>query len=294
MSLSWFPLLQRGVLEIQGPDASKLLHGQCTADAQNLSVGRWVLGGLSTPKGRLYANFILARLGDDRFWLIMPVAQIDDTRQRLGKYAVFYKVTLNNISTQWHGVGLSGSSVSSDAGTVHPEAHRVTITLSSTHHMEWLNALEETSYEARLAELETLGTAQPETAWNYWEVQQGWVWVTPDSTEAWIPQMIAWDVLGGVNYKKGCFTGQEVIARLHYKGQSKRQLFRLSGSGTAPDVGSKVTTIELPESTVGEVVRSADLTSHWCALAILTLSDQTTSLRVNGQDIVACTTLGTD
>lgn len=294
MSLSWFPLLQRGVLEIQGPDASKLLHGQCTTDAQNLPVGRWILGGLSTPKGRLYANFILARLNDDRFWLIMPAAHIDETRQRLGKYAVFYKAALNNLSTRWHGVGLSESSAPSDAGTVHTEAHRVSITLADDRRIEWLDALEEAPYEARLTQLEAAGPAQPETAWDYWEIEQGWVWVTPETCEAWTPQMIAWDKLGGVNYKKGCFTGQEVIARLHYKGHSKRQLYKLSGSGMAPEQEAKITTKDQPETALGEVVRSAAHAASWHVLAILTLTEQHHSLLVNGQEISECVALGTD
>ncbi|WLD57455.1 hypothetical protein NFC81_12135 [Salinispirillum sp. LH 10-3-1] len=265
------PLLSKGVFEVRGPDAAKLLQGQSTADLNALTTGSWVLGGLCNVKGRLYANFILARVQDDCFWLIMPAEHIDDTLSRLKKYAVFYKAELNNLSKAWHGLGyLLTSPADARPGEVEASSTHVRIHLSGGHQMVWLNALQEDAYERTLAALEAEANFATETTWDNWETTQGWVWVTSDTCEAWVPQMIAWDTLGGVSFKKGCFTGQEVVARLHYKGQSKRQLFALHGTSGKPAAGASVTLAESPK-VLGEVIRVTHDQTPWTGLAILSL-----------------------
>ncbi|MFY0664763.1 MAG: folate-binding protein YgfZ [Natronospirillum sp.] len=263
------PLLSKGILEVRGPDASRLLQGQCTADLNVLSVGNWVLGGLCTVKGRLYANFILARVQDDCFWLIMPAEQIDDTLIRLKKYAVFYKTTLSNLAKSWHGLGyFPPVSNTIPAGEITASATEVRISLSDGHQMVWLNALQEDAYERAMVQLEEQASFVTETQWDNWETTQGWVWVTPNTSEAWVPQMIAWDTLGGVSFKKGCFTGQEVVARLHYKGQSKRLLYAVRGSQGTPNVGAQITAPGAPKA-LGELIRVTHDQTPWIGLAIL-------------------------
>lgn len=263
------PLLSKGILEVRGPDASRLLQGQCTADLNALPVGNWVLGGLCTVKGRLYANFILARVQDDRFWLIMPAEQIDDTLDRLKKYAVFYKATLSNLAKSWHGLGYFPSvSTTMPAGEITASATEVRISLADGHQMVWLDALQEDAYERTLVRLEEHASFVAETQWDNWETTQGWVWVTPNTSEAWVPQVIAWDTLGGVSFKKGCFTGQEVVARLHYKGQSKRLLYSVRGSQGAPSVGAQITAPGVQKA-LGELIRVTQGQTPWIGLAIL-------------------------
>lgn len=281
------PLLSKGILEINGPDAAKLLQGQCTADINALTAGRWVLGGLCTVKGRLYANFILARLSDETFWLIMPAAQIEDTLTRLRKYAVFYKAELRNLSKAWHGLGtLAPDNAKGDAGELTANPREVCLQLADGNRMRWLNALQEEAYERALTTVEAQASLRPETLWDSWEIKQGWVWVTPDTCEAWLPQAIAWDALGGVSFKKGCFTGQEVVARLHYKGQSKRLLYRLEGSGPTPTNGAPViANPDASDKSLGELIRVTQDQTPWMALAMLTTPEPDARLSIDQQPV---------
>lgn len=265
------PLLSKGVLEVRGPDAAKLLQGQSTADLNALATGSWVFGGLCNVKGRLYANFMLARVHEDCYWLIMPAAQVEDTLTRLKKYAVFYKAELRNVSKAWHGLGyFPNSNPDARNGQVDASSTAIRVHLANGHQMLWLNALQESTYERTLEALESDASFTAESAWDNWETTQGWVWVTPETNEAWVPQMIAWDTLGGVSFKKGCFTGQEVVARLHYKGQSKRQLYALHGTGDQPTVGATITSPDTPKA-LGELIRVTHDQTPWTGLAILSL-----------------------
>ena len=276
MNLTAMPLANRGILAVTGPDSRKLLQGQCTADAQQMPNGSWTLGGLCTPKGRLYANFRLVCLDDEHFWLVMPRANIADTLERLGKYAAFFKCELTDISLQWHGIALAGAEASGQPGGVRTDA-AVTLELGDGRELLWLNPLAEPHYENRLQTLETEASWLPESHWDQAEIAAGLVWITPETQETFLPQAIAWDQLGGVSFSKGCYTGQEVVARLHYKGSSKKGLRRVSGAGPAPAALTRLQ--DENGKAVGDLAAAVGVDSDsWTGLAVLSLQAEQITL----------------
>lgn len=292
------PLETRGIIRVQGPDSQKLLQGQCTADVQSLNPGEWLPGGLCTPKGRLYANFYLLALDSETFWLVMPQSNIEPTLSRLGKYAAFFKTTLTDISQHWHGLALQQASA--DAVPALPGLMQLKATddylimgVADEQHLLWLNPLSEDAYEAQLQKLESQAEFLPESAWNLWETRYGLAWITPETTETFVPQVLAWDKLGGVSFSKGCYTGQEVVARLHYKGASKKTLRRISGSGQAPEPLLAVT--DEAGQSIGQIVRTATDGSTWHGLAVINLkAEGTDSALVDGQPVSLGTWVDTE
>lgn len=272
-TLASCPLSTRGVLTIAGPDSRKFLQGQCTADIQNLDTGKWTLAGFCTPKGRLYANGYLAALTEDHYWLILPGNMVADTLQRLQKYAAFFKTELRDASKQWHGLVCLHSTPSEPllaAGDVRTDDCQVTLGLANNHQMIWLNPLEESRYEQTLAQI-VEATCFPESHWDAIEIEQGFAWIVPETIESFVPQALAWDELGGVSYQKGCYTGQEVVARLHYKGASKKQLRHIHGSGAEPTVGAAL--MSATDKVMGNVVRvSPTEKDKWQGLAAVNVA----------------------
>ncbi len=270
MTMTVSSLESRGILEVQGPDSQKFLHGQCTADVQNLSPGQWRLGGFCTPKGRLYANFYLLALAEDHYWLIMPQSMVAPTIERVQKYAAFFRTELQDSSKHCHGMAFHRD----QAKPGQPEDLALTVSeqevvmgMPEGHTLVWLNPLQENHYERVMHSVETDAQCLPEVEWDRWETRFGLAWVLPSTVEAYIPQALSWDALGGVSFSKGCYTGQEVVARLHYKGVSKKNLRHVSGNGEVPAVTAAVTGAD--GSNLGQLVRVVPTSSGWIGLAVL-------------------------
>lgn len=282
MTLTVMPLAERGILSITGSDSRRFLQGQCTADAQNLEPGAWTLGGFCTAKGRLYANFYLLCLDDERFWLMMPRVMVTPTIERLSKYAAFFKTLLEDQSLHWHGLAtVDTGDTATPSGTALIEPHSIRIHLGSGQSLEWLDPLQSEAYEARLGMLEEQADWLPETHWQALETAAGLVWIEPTTAEQFLPQTISWDYLGGVSFSKGCYTGQEVVARLHYKGSSKKALRRLSGQGPLPEPLSRLH--DEADKSVGEMACSVPTEKGWTGLAVLSL--QADKVRLQDQPV---------
>ena len=288
MSTHAIALPGRGILDIQGPDSQKFLHGQCTADVMNLAPGQGAIGGFCTPKGRLYANFYLLCLAADHYWLIMPQAQVTETQARLQKYAAFFKTTLDDASLHWHCVAWRAADLDEKPLTwpapVTKSASQITLHLGEQTSVQWLNPLAEADYENHMSRLESTAQLLPESAWEQQEIAWGLVWITPETAEEFIPQTIAWDHVGGVSFSKGCYTGQEVVARLHYKGASKKMLRHISGQGNPPDALTSI--MDDNAKVMGQVARTAGNEQGWTGLAVMnTNSDATRSATVNQSNV---------
>lgn len=257
-----------GIMEITGPDTRRLLQGQCTADLDQVTAGTLALGGLATPKGRLYANFYIAALSDQRIWLLPPRRQVPELMQRFAKYAAFFKVEVHDRSAYWQ-----GSVFRTDRETATGQPAPDT----------WLSPsadTEEINLHCPLAgvELSWRATDTPDVcglsdedarALAHREILAGIAWVLPETTELFLPQSINWDQLGGVSFSKGCYTGQEVIARLHHKGSSKRRLQQITGTGEPPLPGSRLRVGDTGKA-AGDVARIlAGDDGQWEGLAVI-------------------------
>jgi folate-binding protein YgfZ len=207
-------LNQFSALKISGPDAERFLQGQITCNMTDVTTSSALYGACCTAKGRIVANFNISFDGDN-YWLILPSTSADFLEKYLHKYKVFFKVNVENcqqshlILGQWN---------TAKAGTaVHnAEQHRLTLTDNRSFIITSNNGPQE--YQLN-----------PTLNWRHADIQDGIYYVEDDHIEQWIPQHVNWHHLGGISFSKGCYTGQEIIARLQYLGKAKKALYHFQG-----------------------------------------------------------------
>lgn len=247
------------LLEVKGDDSERLLQGQLTCDLTKLEPTEWMLGACCTPKGRMVGNFMIARSGD-AFYLRMPAAQTSALKTYLGKYAVFYKVRIQLLDARIDQFDVEpGNSSKSETAPESPVRWQLDqdgqpkcaqIAWPDRRLEIWKFQPESSALDNALPE-ET--STKPLTAQQIaaLDIASGLVWVTQISQEAWIPQHIGWDKQNGVSFTKGCYTGQEVVARLQYLGKAKRYLVKASTDQSA--VIAPCSQVKVGEKQIGEI-----------------------------------------
>jgi folate-binding protein YgfZ len=255
-------LSHEGILRVQGPDAGKFLQGQLTCNLSYLDAGSSSLGARCTPKGRMLSSFRIVPL-EDAFLLAMAAELLGDQLADLKKYAAFSKAQLTDDSANWIRFGLVGGAAALNALGLPVPTQPNQILLAGDC---LLLAADEVRIElwapaARQAQLrEQLARQLPEAplqAWLLWQIRAGIGQVFGATRELFIPQMINLQALGGVSFRKGCYTGQEIVARMQYLGKLKRRMYHLTLAGApAPAVGSELFS-PVHGSSVGEVVIAA-------------------------------------
>ncbi|WP_320821567.1 hypothetical protein [Reinekea sp.] len=266
--LSAYPLEHLAVLTISGQDSVKFLQGQCTQDIELLIPERASPGAFCSAKGRTITNVWLIRTADAEpiIHLCCHRSSAARLKTHLSQYIAFFRGTvLTDNSDRLQGFGLMGPA---------SEDWVKTLTAMPENHFRcqgpdgrWLFWLDTDDALApsvldRLAPL----LASDANAWQVADIQNHILWLSAEHIEKWIPQNFSLDSQGGISFKKGCYTGQEVIARLHFKGASKKKLYRLQWDGQQPSNDGK---IYHGQSAIGEIVQQAAIGSSHFALAIL-------------------------
>ena len=204
MNYSAFALLDSlGVLRITGVDAQRYLQGQLSADIEALSPSASTLAGLHTAQGRVTAILRVIAAGPHCYWLVLPTDLIATVLTRLQRYVLRAKVLLEDRSHDHRVVGL------------------------------W-QGLQRQLCVLSADEPNPAGTAVEAQQWWSAEVAAGLPQVFAASSEHFTAQMLNLDLVGGVSFTKGCYTGQEVVARSHYRGRVKRRLQGFSTDQTVP------------------------------------------------------------
>ncbi|MCJ8168603.1 CAF17-like 4Fe-4S cluster assembly/insertion protein YgfZ [Atopomonas sediminilitoris] len=265
-------LSTHGVLAVRGPDASKFLQGQLTCNLNYLSPAQASLGARCNLKGRMLASFTVAREGDDVL-LIMPQALIEPLRADLAKYAVFSKVALQDEHAAWSIIGLSADSpflaacqLTESAGSCVALEQGLIIRLHDgrallcLHQGKAEHVIEQQLAEHHSVELNT---------WELANIQAGLGEVCAATQDLLIPQMLNLQSLGGVSFKKGCYTGQEIVARMQYLGRMKRHLQRLQCTADSPISAGMMIFSPTHSASVGEVVSAAHNGEHQELLAVV-------------------------
>ncbi|WJN61038.1 folate-binding protein YgfZ [Pseudomonas sp. SO81] len=272
---AFFTLLNHeALLAVRGPDAAKFLQGQLTCNLNYLDERTSSLGARCTPKGRMTSSFRILQDGDG-YLLAMASELLEAQLADLKKYAVFSKSTLADESASWVRFGLDGGDGALlDLGLDLPQQADVVarandltaIRLPGSRAELWAPADQAESLHSRLAA--QLREA-PLNDWLLGQVHAGVGQVFGATRELFIPQMINLQAVGGVSFKKGCYTGQEIVARMQYLGKLKRRLQRLSlAQGELPAVGSELFS-PVHGSSVGEVVLAAATEGGAELLAVL-------------------------
>lgn len=255
-------LSHEGLLAVRGPDASKFLQGQLTCNLNYLSADTASLGARCTPKGRMLSSFRIVQQGDG-YLLAMASELLDSQLTDLQKYAAFSKSKLSDESAQWLRIGLQGGdavlaslglSLPVTADSVIHVDNMLAVRLSDGRSELWAPAAQA---ETVLATLTAQLREAPLNDWLLAQVRAGIGQVFGANREQLIPQMINLQALGGVSFKKGCYTGQEIVARMQYLGKLKRRLYRLSLTGDAVPAVATPLFSPVHGSSVGDVVLAA-------------------------------------
>ena len=267
-------LSHEGVLAVRGVDASKFLQGQLTCNLNYLSDTQASLGARCTQKGRMQSSFRILLQGDGVV-LAMATELLEPQLADLKKYAVFSKSKLTDESAAWVRFGLMnaepaltslGLELPAETDSVVRSDTLIAIRVSPDRAELWVPAEQGDDVRNQLA------ATLEQTDLNEWllgQIRAGIGQVMPQTRELFIPQMLNLQAVGGVSFKKGCYTGQEIVARMQYLGKLKRRLYRLSLD--APEMPEPGTPLFSPSHTsaIGEVVIAAKTDQTVELLAVL-------------------------
>ena len=234
-----------GVIRAQGADAASFLHSQLTQDFALLDREHARLAGFCTAKGRLLATMVGWKQGEDEVLLALPAETLAATLKRLSMFVLRAKCKLSDASAEFDLYGLLGVPAA-EAWTLARDGDAVQIALPGSG-----RALRVQPSEAPAPE----GAAIGPDDWAWAEAAAGMAWVRGATVEAFVPQMINFEVLGGVSFKKGCYPGQEVVARSQYRGTLKRRL-QVFETDAVATVGQEIFHSADPEQPAGIVAGS--------------------------------------
>ena len=219
------PLPHLGAIRVQGEDAARFLQGQMTQDFALLGSDQARLAAWCSPKGRMLASFIGVRDGGDGFLLVCSRDILAPTLKRLGMFVLRAKVRLSDASAEVQLAGLAGDAIVSIASRGHSTLGLIEFEQGK---LVWLHPA---GTQARALWIGPAGVNPPagpvlDTAlWLWGEVLSGVAPVTAPIVDAFVPQMLNYESVGGVNFKKGCYPGQEVVARSQFRGTLKRRAY---------------------------------------------------------------------
>jgi folate-binding protein YgfZ len=227
-------LCHLGVIALDGEEAEDFLHNQLTSDIHGLDQSHACLAGYCSPKGRLLASLLVWR-DADRLYLACPLEILPAIQKRLQMFVLRSKVKLSNLSTSLVMLGLSKANpqLLGTFFTRLPELPYAKV----DHAGQTLIRLPDVASSPRYLMIADLPSAtsiwhqlklsmQPApTAWWRWtEIQAGTPQIQFATQEKFVPQMINFELIGGVNFRKGCYPGQEIVARSQYLGKLKRRM----------------------------------------------------------------------
>lgn len=244
----YYPFTGHHLISLTGPDSSKLLQGQITCNINQLSQQECLRGAICNPKGRALSNFILAEQdqGTEQaapYLLRMHSSLSEQTLNHLKKYAAFYKTELSNEQEQYLCLGLQSDSAKERVKSIFQAS--TTAAMTCAHHQQSLAI--QLDEQGKLFEcwihkndLETLwpllteglepGT---ENQWQLTQIRAGIAELSKTTADRFTPHALNYQRINAISFKKGCYTGQEVIARMHYKGMGKKRLYHVQLNATA-------------------------------------------------------------
>jgi len=236
------------VLAARGADAAPFLNGQLTVDVTALATQHWQLGAYCSSKGRVVAVFEMWR-ADDGFRLLLPAERAEPLRARLSRYVLRSKVRLDDDTAQWTVFGLTGAGIEQALqalGLRCPDAPWTGQVLDDGARLVRVPASPRSGARLMLLAPEATGRSWRDKLAGIAPVDAGvWWWSKIDAglpdvfdvtQERFVPQMLNLDVLGGVQFRKGCYPGQEVVARSQYLGKLRRRMAHaLAPSASAGD-----------------------------------------------------------
>jgi len=284
------PISGFAMLAVSGNDRHVFLHGQFINDLNLIEEPAAQISAWCNPKGQLITNFIIINTGI-AYLLIFKADLKEFVQKRLGMFVMRSDVTINDISDSSPILGLANCNdvaslniifptttgeISADEGLIvisHPDGSgRYLITGS-------IEALQK-----NISNFKNSLTMTGSHNWNLLDILAGLPWITSLTQEQYLPQMLNLDALNGLSYQKGCYPGQEVIARLHYRGEVKKRLCLLK-SEQHLSIGDPLT-LEHSDNVVGNVLNAETHPDESCyALAVIALDKVNDKLMIENNEV---------
>jgi len=281
-----------------GSDAASFLQGQLTNDIEQVTEDHSQLSGYCNQKGRLLASFRIFKKNND-LYLLLPEELYEETFKRLKMFIMRSKVEFINCSTDFVSIGISGPNA--DTELLKHLKHIPESTDAVTHSGD-LSVIKLAGTQPRYQISGPVGdiinlwqgldvNAAPvgKDVWNLLEIRAGIPTIYTGTVESFVPQMVNLELINGVSFKKGCYTGQEIVARMHYLGKLKRRMYRIHIDRSEPV--SAGTALYSPASTSGQgtgnIVIAAPASSGKGieALAVIQTSEsESSNLRLNDEN----------
>ena len=234
-------LTHLGVIRVVGEEAEKFLQGQLTQDVALLGLSEARLAAFCNAKGRMQASFIVFKRSHEEILLVCSRDILATTLKRLSMFVLRAKAKLSDASADYTLYGLAGNAIESIAGRDRPVWEKADFYAAS------LVFLYPGASQPRALWCGPAGMVAPEGAalaldlWHWLSVQSGIAMITQPIFEAFVPQMLNYESVGGVSFKKGCYPGQEIVARSQFRGILKRRAYLAHTEGEgAPVLGQDV------------------------------------------------------
>ncbi len=276
------PLDHKCALDVIGPDSKSFLQGQLTCDLDEVSNREWRLGAHCNHKGRMLGSFRASALSEEHIRLTVRQNISEFAHKALAVYAIFSKAELQ-LNSNCLGLGLSGTeapeqleewqlAVPEEGQCVEQDGVQV-LNISDGRFEVWADSRQ---IKNLFDQLKSGPLLVDNAYWRLLDIRAGIAEIEAGVEESIIPQMLNFNELGGINYQKGCYTGQEIIARMQYRGNLKRHTIRLAraaGETDASDDEKLKSGGELfcadSKQAVGELVNIATSTEGVEALAVI-------------------------
>jgi tRNA-modifying protein YgfZ len=256
-------LLHLGLIRLTGSDSRSFLQGQLSQDLNRLTPQHMLLASCNSAQGRAQAVLrVIER--DDGLFLILPASLCEPTLTRLRKYVLRAKTKIEMVSGDW----TLYSATQADLATHRlptPEQLNDHIVHDDRSLICWPDTTTERYLVMQSGQSEQL-TQSGDDAWLLADIRAGLPQVFPETVERFVAQMLNLDLLDGISFKKGCYTGQEIIARMHFRNTVSRRMFRFSALCAPPHPGSRLLA---DGAHAGDVVMSA-VTESGCELLAVT------------------------
>lgn len=272
------------VIAINGADAKTYLQGQISNDVNILGVNTALLASCNSAQGRVQCVLTLLQR-DEAVLAVLPRSILEMSLARLRKYLLRSKVEIEDLSNELRCYSATREQL--HAATLDtPDAPGSVLHNQGITVMRWWDNNSERYLAIRAGE--TCTTADEE--WLLADIRAGLPQILPNTHEAFVAQMLNLDLLNGISFNKGCYTGQEIIARAHFRGAVKRRMFRLSGNFAPPAPATRIL-LQADGTHAGDVVISAATDNGSELLAVLNVvskdvplcleSDRSTILTMN-------------
>jgi len=254
-------LSQFGTLRAAGEDAQSFLQNMLSNDTHEVDAVRAQLSSLNSPKGRMLATMLIWRNGND-YLLQLPRALCEPMRKKLSMYVLRAKVKISDASDEIVLLGLSGENAQEILRKQFGELPELPFGFIDTEQagvLKFSDMRFQVSTTAQYAP--TLWQALSQHAqpvggvcWDWLNIRAGIPVILPQTQEQFVPQMANFELLGGVNFKKGCYPGQEIVARMQYLGKAKRRMYLVHlDSSEAPQPGDELFSADMEGQASGMI-----------------------------------------